>query len=153
MVRGDGLLKASQTSFGRLSGIICFDGDFPRLVGQAGTLHTDILLDPSNDWPAIDPLHTKMASFRAVEQGVTLVRQTSHGLSAAYDYEGQRLAAVDHYEVTDHVMVSCVPTRGARTPYTMLGDWFAWLNLILTTLLVARLLTRVSHELREEGVF
>jgi apolipoprotein N-acyltransferase len=36
-----------------------------------------MLLDPSNDWPAIDPWHTQMASFRAIEQGVILVRHAS----------------------------------------------------------------------------
>jgi apolipoprotein N-acyltransferase len=137
MVRGDGRLKAAQTPYGRISGIICFDGDFPRLVAQAGKLRADILLDASNDWPAIDPLHTQMASFRAVEQGVNLVRQTSHGLSAAFDYEGRELAVMDHYHTTDHVMVAEVPTRGVRTLYARFGDWFAWVSVAGILLLSA----------------
>jgi apolipoprotein N-acyltransferase len=70
-----------------------------------------------------------MASFRAIEQGVNLVRQTSNGLSAAYDYQGRRLSAVDHYRTSDYDMVSEVPTRGVRTIYSKLGDWFAWVCL------------------------
>jgi apolipoprotein N-acyltransferase len=130
-IRGDGKLKATDSPFGRISGAICFDGDFPQLQSQAGALRADIVLDPSNDWRAIDPWHTQMASFRAIEQGVNLVRQTSQGLSAAYDYEGHRLSAMDHYQTSDYDMVSEVPIRGVRTIYSRLGDWFAWLCLIV----------------------
>lgn len=122
----DGKLRVLETPYGRLSAVICFDADFPRLLAQAGALHADILLDPSNDWRAIDPWHTQMASFRAIEQGVNLVRHTSGGLSAAYDYQGRRLAAMDHYAAADHSLVAQVPVRGVRTVYARLGDWFAW---------------------------
>jgi apolipoprotein N-acyltransferase len=125
--RGDGKLKKAATPYGALTGVICFDGDFPSLLAQAGELRADIVLDPSNDWKAIDPWHTRMASFRAIEQGVNLVRQTSRGWSAAFDYEGHVLAAMDHYTATDRTLVSQVPTRGTRTPYGLIGDWFAWL--------------------------
>lgn len=128
-IRGDGKLRAQDTPYGRLSSIICFDGDFPHLLAQAGALETDVMLDPSNDWRAIDPWHTQMVSFRAIEQGFNLIRQTSQGLSAAFDYQGRRLAAMDHYQTTDYAMVSQVPTRGVRTIYSRFGDWFAWLCL------------------------
>jgi apolipoprotein N-acyltransferase len=129
-VRGDGKLRGLDTPYGQVSSIICFDGDFPQLLAQAGALRTDVMLDPSNDWRAIDPWHTQMASFRTIEQGFNLIRQTSQGLSAAFDYQGRRLAAMDHYQTTDHAMVSQVPTRGVWTIYTRLGDWFAWLCLV-----------------------
>jgi len=129
-VRGDGKLRALDTPYGRLSSIICFDGDFPQLLAQAGALKADVMLDPSNDWRAIDPWHTQMVSFRAIEQGVNLIRQTSLGLSAAFDYQGRRLAAMDHYQTIDYAMISQVPTRGVRTIYSRLGDWFAWVCLV-----------------------
>ena len=128
-LRGDAKLRALDTPYGRLSSVICFDADFPQLLAQAGRLGTDLLLDPSNDWKAIDPWHTRMASFRAIEQGFNLVRHTSQGLSAAFDYQGQQLAAMDHYVTTDRVMVAQVPIRGTRTIYALLGDWFAWMCL------------------------
>jgi apolipoprotein N-acyltransferase len=126
-IRGDGKLRILDTPYGRVSSAICFDADFPSLLAQAGAMRTDIVLDPSNDWKAIDPWHTKMASFRAIEQGFNLVRQTSQGLSAAFDYEGRQLAAMDHYVATDHTLIAQVPTRGTPTVYAMLGDWFAWI--------------------------
>ena len=137
-VPGDGKLREIDTPYGRLSSIICFDGDFPQLLAQAGALGTDIVLDPSNDWRAIDPWHTQMASFRAIEQGVNLVRHTSQGLSATFDYQGRRLAAMDHYQTTDYVMISEVPTKGVRTIYSRLGDWFAWVCVAGLLLLIGR---------------
>jgi apolipoprotein N-acyltransferase len=134
-IHGDGKLRVLDTPYGRLSSIICFDADFPQLLAQAGVSGVDVLFDPSNDWRAIDPWHTQMASFRAIEQGVNLIRHTSQGLSAAFDYQGRRLAAMDDYHSTDKVMVTQVPTRGVRTIYSRLGDWFAWVCLASLVLL------------------
>ena len=129
-VLGDGKLRELNTPYGRLSSIICYDGDFPQLLAQAGTLGVDVVIDPSNDWRAIDPWHTQMASFRAIEQGFNLIRHTSQGLSAAFDYQGRRIAAMDDYHTADYAMVSYVPTRGVRTTYSRLRDWFAWFCLV-----------------------
>lgn len=137
-VRGDGKLRALDTPYGRLSSIICFDGDFPQLLAQVGVLRADLMLDPSNDWQAIDPWHTQMVSFRAIEQGVNLIRQTSQGLSAAFDYQGRRLAAMDHFQTADYAMVSEVPTKGVRTMYSRFGDWFAWACVVGLMTLIAK---------------
>ena len=142
MVHGDGKLRGLETPYGRLSSIICFDGDFPQLLAQAGTSGTDVILDPSNDWHAIDPWHTQMASFRAIEQGFNLIRQTSQGLSASFDYQGRRLASMDEYHATDYSMISEVPTKGVRTIYSRLGDWFAWVCLAGLVLLTVQSVRR-----------
>lgn len=144
-IRGDGKLRALETPYGRLSSIICFDGDYPQLLAQAGTLKVDLILDPSNDWRAIDPWHTRMASFRAIEQGTNLIRQTSNGLSATFDYQGRRLAAMDYFQTSDFVMVSQVPTRGVRTIYSLLGDWFAWMCIAGLAVMVIVSLSKVSQ--------
>jgi apolipoprotein N-acyltransferase len=125
-IKGDGKMRAIDTQHGRLSAAICFDADFPRLLAQGGRLRADIVLDPSNDWKAIDPWHTRMASFRAIEQGFNIVRHTSHGLSAAFDYQGRKLASMDHFAAEDHTLVAQVPVRGVRTLYAICGDWFGW---------------------------
>jgi apolipoprotein N-acyltransferase len=122
--------------------VICFDADFPDLLAQAGALRTDILLVPSNDWRAIDPWHTQMASFRAIEQGANLVRQTSQGLAAAYDYQGRRIAAADYFQTADQTMIAEVPTQGRRTLYAMLGDWFAYACMAGLALLTGLALVR-----------
>ncbi|MHB0971781.1 MAG: nitrilase-related carbon-nitrogen hydrolase [Thermoanaerobaculia bacterium] len=134
----DERLKVTPTPYGRLSAAICFDLDFPDLLRQAGAAHTDVLLAPSNDWRAIDPWHSQMAVFRAIEGGFNLVRHTSNGLSLAVDYQGRALGAMDHFRTNERVLVSEVPTRGVRTIYTRLGDWFPLLWIPALFWLIAR---------------
>jgi apolipoprotein N-acyltransferase len=83
---GNGLVPTVQTPYGRLSNVICFDADFPATLRQAGQAGADVMLVPSNDWREIDPFHTQMATFRAIENGYSLVRQTSRGLAMTVDY-------------------------------------------------------------------
>jgi len=125
-VPSDGKLKRVDSPYGRIMAAICYDMDFPSLLAQAGAQRADIVLSPAGDWRAIDPRHTQMASFRAIEQGFNLVRQTNQGLSAAYDYQGHQLAHMDQYQAEQLTMVAQVPTRGVRTFYSLFGDWLAW---------------------------
>ena len=122
----DGRLRIVETPHGRIGAVICFDMDFPELLKQAGRLRTDIMLVPSNDWKEIDPWHSQMARFRAVEQGFNLVRHTSNGLSLAADYHGRVLNSMDHFTTTDRVLISHVPIQGVATIYSRIGDAFAW---------------------------
>jgi apolipoprotein N-acyltransferase len=129
-VRSEGRLRQLDTPYGKIDAAICYDTDFPRLMAQAGEQKADVVLSPAGDWKAIDPRHTEIASFRAIEQGFNLVRQSNGGLSAAYDYQGRRLGSMDEYQSTDLTLIAEVPTRGVRTVYSFLGDWFAWLCIV-----------------------
>jgi apolipoprotein N-acyltransferase len=100
--------------------------DFPGHLKQAGRRNADIMLVPSNDWREIDPWHSHMARFRAIEQGFNMVRHVSNGLSLASDYQGRVLASMDHFATDQREMVAMVPTRGVRTLYSLIGDLFAW---------------------------
>jgi apolipoprotein N-acyltransferase len=127
---GDGVLRTVETPYGTLSGVICWDTDFPAVVRQAGRNGTDILLSPSLDFRAIDPMHAQMAVFRAIENGVSVVRQSDNALSVATDPYGRTLAAVDHFTTSERVMVAQVPTRGVFTLYSVIGDVFGWLAVV-----------------------
>jgi apolipoprotein N-acyltransferase len=124
---GDGILHTIETPFGTLSGIICWDTNFHKPVLQAGRNGTDILLSPSLEFQAIDPMHAQMATFRAIENGVSLVRIADNGLSIVTDPYGRTLAAVDHFTTSERVLVAQVPAKGVFTVYPVIGDLFAWL--------------------------
>lgn len=128
VVAGDGIIPHDQTGLGVIASVICFDMDHPIYIGQAGRSGTDVMLDPSWDWPDIVPFHTYMASFRGIEYGFSIVRATGDGLSAAFDYQGRTLAAADS-STTMQAMISHVPTHGVKTIYAMTGDLFAWLSI------------------------
>lgn len=126
-VPGGGPIPTTDTPFGQGASAICFDMDHHRLIRQAGQSGADWILAPSNDWKAIANLHAHMARFRAIENGTSLIRPASDGLSLVTDYQGRTLAQIDHF-TTDHpVMIAHVPTQGTSTIYATLGDVFAWL--------------------------
>jgi apolipoprotein N-acyltransferase len=128
---GDGVLRTVETPFGTLSGVICWDTDFPETIIQAGRNGTDILLSPSLDYRAIDPMHAYMAIYRAIENGVAVVRQSDNGLSVVADPYGRVLAAVDHFTASERVTVAQVPAKaGVFTIYSVIGDLFGWLTVV-----------------------
>jgi len=137
---GDGKLQTVATPFGALSGVICYDLDYPAVVQQAGQNGTGLMLVPSKDWFEIDPVHTHMAVFRAIENGMSLVRQTDTGLSIAVDPYGRILAQTDFFGATDRTLVAQVPVRHVATLYTAFGRWFEWLCLAGFLFVVARAL-------------
>ena len=118
----DPAIPVFSTTLGRIAGAVCFDADFPELIAKAGREDADLLLIPSSDWRAIDPIHTRMAILRGVENGCSVVRQTNKGLSAAADYQGRILASTDFFRTGERVMVAQVPVRGVRPPYVGFPD-------------------------------
>ena len=128
---GNGHLFISQTSYGKIGIAICFDADFPTLIQQAGRAHVGLLLVPGGDWRAIDPLHTEMATFRAIENGFSLVRATTSGLSIVTDSVGHTLAAADYFHTPrGHVMVAQVYVHHTPTLYDYVGNAFEWLCIV-----------------------
>jgi len=123
---GDGVLRTVTTPFGVLSGVICWDADYPAVIQQAGQNGTGLLLVPSSDWAEIDPLHTQMAVFRAIENGHSLVRQAEGNVSTAVDPYGRVLAQTDFFDAADRTMVAQVPTAHADTIYAAFGRWLGW---------------------------
>ncbi len=137
-VPGKKIIPCVDTPFGRLGAAICYDFDFPVMIRQAGRRRVDIMLDPSWDWRAIDPLHTWMAEARAVENGFALVRQTGEGLSTAVDGLGRPVASMDHFASSDRRMIADVPKKRIGAAYPFVGDLFAWLCLAGLVVAVVR---------------
>ena len=130
-VKGNDDAPMINTPYGRLSALICYDNDFPSFVREkVGKAGADLLIDPSGDWEDIDPYHTNMVAFRAVENGFSVMRVTYQGLSAAYDYQGRTLATMDYFRTDDKILTAQVPEKGMTTTYTKIGDVFAWLCVV-----------------------
>jgi len=127
----DGLIHSVDTPYGRIGGAICFDMDFPSFIHQSGKQGIDILLVPAFDWEPIKPYHTQVGLFRAVENGMSVVRQVNEGTSMAVDYQGRLLAYQDFFTTEDPIIFADVPTQGVKTPYAVLGDGFAYLSLAM----------------------
>jgi apolipoprotein N-acyltransferase len=146
-LKGDGILQTVDTPYGKLSAVICWDADFPNAVKQAGEQNVDLLFVPSNDWLAVKDIHAGMATFRAVENGMTIFRQTGQGVSMVSDAYGKVINRVDMFEenapgFTGIQMVQ-TPLGSVDTAYTTIGDGFGIAMLIgLLGLLVGLWVTR-----------
>jgi apolipoprotein N-acyltransferase len=126
---GPGVLPMVDSPFGQLTTVICFDADFPSLIRQAGG--ADLLLVPANDWGPVAELHSRMAIFRAIENGVSLIRPTGSGISLAVDDLGRlRAYNADYFVTGKHTMITTVPIQGRPTLYARIGDSFAYLCII-----------------------
>lgn len=119
-------VPVAQTDVGRLSSVICFDGDFPAL----NRVNSDIMMIPGFDWPEVGRMHTlKAARLRAIENGYALIRVAYHSQSAAFDRLGNVLATQDTTGPGRHIMYADVPAQGSRTLYNRTGDVLGWLSL------------------------
>tara|TARA_B100000609_G_C17217479_1_gene437608 strand:+ start:2122 stop:3324 length:1203 start_codon:yes stop_codon:yes gene_type:complete len=131
--KGDGKMKTINTPFGTIGAMICFDMDFPHLVKQASQKQVDLLIVPASDWKDITPHHTRIASFRAIENGFSLLRVTDHGESASYDSYGRHLAGMNYFTTNKYILYTDIPmTSKAWTPYSLLGDLLGMLCFFLT---------------------
>lgn len=124
---GSKRLSKIETQYGNLSGLICWDADFPSIVKQIHNLKTDILLIPASDWKEIAPLHTIIAIYRGIENGCSVVRQTRNGLSIMTDQKGNTISSMNHFENKDWLMTGEVPKKRIWTLYPIIGDLFGWL--------------------------
>ena len=126
MVRGDAHVPIVSTSAGRIATAICFDADFPDFIRQAGEGRADLLIVPANEWKEIKNLHVQMAAFRAIENGVSLIRPAASGISSAVDPWGRVLAVADYFAPGDRTMTAQIPGGRVWTMYPVIGDLFAW---------------------------
>jgi apolipoprotein N-acyltransferase len=86
----------------------------------------DLLIIPVNDWRAIKTRDAQMDAFRAIENGVAVIRPAASGVSAAYDPWGRTRGMADYFAPGDGVLVAQVPVDGVRTFYARFGDVFPW---------------------------
>jgi len=120
----------------RFSALICFEDTFAEEAREHAAPDTDFLVNLTDDgWYGNGPAvwqHAANAVFRAVENGVPLVRCTNNGLTCWIDAQG-RLREI--FSVAGNVfgagfMTANIPLRAngerGRTFYNLHGDWFGW---------------------------
>ncbi len=90
-------------------------------------MKSDLLVAPSNDWPEIKNTHSKMARLRAIENGISLLRPTSSGLSTAVDPYGNIVGCVDDFKSSGAPLVAVLPMGSVQTLYALLGDSWTWI--------------------------
>ena len=138
--------------------LICFEDVFPHYAREHATGEEDFLVNITNDgWfgeSAAQWQQAACAAFRAVENGLPLVRCANNGISCWVDrfggmhnvfFDGATDAG-DVYRAGFKIVEVPLPspeTKARRTFYNRHGDWFGWSCVGLAAVaFAARLATR-----------
>jgi apolipoprotein N-acyltransferase len=132
----------------KVSPLICFEDVFPGLSREAVDGDTDFLVNLTNDgWfghGAAQWQQAATAVFRAVENGIPLVRCANNGVSCLISADGliQQVVADSTGDIhglgTMTVDVPLPDSRPTPTFYHRHGEWFAWSCAVLTILTLGR---------------
>ena len=105
--------------------LVCFESIFPDLARNDVRAGSRMLVVVTNDeWfgrSAALAQHAAMASFRAVENGVPLLRCANTGITEIVAPDGRVTARARAWEPA--VLVGELPAATGPTPYDRLGDW------------------------------
>ncbi len=136
---GTGPVEFDLENLGVKTGVlICFEDVFPQLGRSDVRPDTAFLVNITNDgWfgqSAAQWQHAVTALFRAVENGVPLIRCCNNGLTCWIDGRGrirQVLRDAQHTVYGPGAMAAEIPVplpgqAHSLTFYTRHGDWFGW---------------------------
>jgi apolipoprotein N-acyltransferase len=119
---------------------ICYEAIYPGEIREFANKGANLLINISNDgWfgkSAAAEQHLRMARVRAVENRRWILRVTNSGITAAVDPYGRTYTSIPR----DVRGAADLPYdfRTDKTLYTRFGDWFAWLCVIVSVILVVR---------------
>jgi len=130
---GPGPVLIDLPGIGTALPLICYEAVFPQLARAPGP-RPDFLLHLTNDawfgtW-AGPQQHLAQARFRAIEQGLPLLRSANTGITAVIDAYGDihgRIALG-----TAGYLDARLPPARAATLYSRTGDWSVLAALVLT---------------------
>ena len=119
---------------GRFGTLICFEVIFPNLVRKFVKGGAQFLVNITNDaWfgrSAASYQHLSMATFRAVENRVPLIRAANTGITAVVDPFGRIRQSTDLF-VRTYIKGNIPVVKEPGTFYTAVGDLFAYLCVVV----------------------
>jgi len=117
---GDGTFYHSETEFGCVTSMICMDLEYPAFASGIDD-SADILMAISYDWKALEGWHTRNTSLRAIENGVSYLRNTSNGTIGTYDYLGHEIKQANYRGDAQDYYIMDVPTDSSQTVFGTYG--------------------------------
>jgi apolipoprotein N-acyltransferase len=117
---------------------ICYEAIYPAEIRRFAANGAQLFVNISNDgWfghSAAAEQHLRMARVRAVENRRWIVRTTNSGITVSIDPYGRILRPMP----PDVRAAADLPYdfRTDKTLYTRFGDWFAWLCVLVSAILL-----------------
>jgi len=130
------VFRAAGVSF---STPICFEDSFGYISREFILRGAEVIINLTNDsWSghvAAAMQHMSKAVFRAVENRRSVVRCSNGGMTCVIDPNGKILQILEPY--TEGFLIGKVPVyTGTQTLYTKWGDWFAFLCIGVSVILL-----------------
>jgi apolipoprotein N-acyltransferase len=132
------MYSVGQIPQGKFGAFICYEAIFPSEVRRFTASGAQLLITISNDgWfgrSSAPEQHMFMARVRAVENRRWLLRDTNNGYTESIDPYGRTAAqlAID----MRGQLTAPYDFRSDLTPYVRFGDWFSWLCIVVTFVLL-----------------
>ncbi|HTS11395.1 MAG TPA: apolipoprotein N-acyltransferase [Candidatus Limnocylindrales bacterium] len=137
---------------GKFGVFICYEAIFPGEVRQFADNGAQLLINISNDgWfgrSAAPPQHLMMARVRAVENRRWLLRDTNNGYTVDVDPYGRIVASLPTDVRTE--LDAPYAFRSDLTLYARFGDWFSWLCVLASMVLLGLAFIGGGREKRSE---
>ena len=128
--------KTFSTDLGKLGVVICYDIAFPYYINSLSNLGMDLLLIPSWDWNGITEHHSVNVRFRAIENGINIIKSTANGIVLSTDYKGRFLSYYISSSCEDYFVFSNINKAGVKTLYLYIGIAFNYLYLLAIIILI-----------------
>jgi apolipoprotein N-acyltransferase len=109
---------------------ICKDMDFPALSRRYAAADVGLMAVPAWDFEKDGWLHSRMAVMRGVEGGFSIARAARSGLLTVSDERG-RIGGAAASGPPLGSLTARVGVGHGGTLYRRLGDWFAWVSLLI----------------------
>jgi apolipoprotein N-acyltransferase len=148
-----GFRKGTQYSVGKFTNgypfgvFICYEAIYPGEVRRFAANGAELFVNISNDgWlghSAAAEQHLRMVRVRAVENRRWIVRTTNSGITVSIDPYGRIFRPLPQ----DVRAAADLPYdfRTDKTIYTRFGDWFAWLCVLVSAILLASTFRKAVH--------
>ena len=124
--------KNETLTFGVLT---CFESGFGGLARRYAQKDVDFLVNVTNDYWSLSSIamvqHAVMSVFRAIETRRPVLRISNGGFSCYVDEIGKYSSTLPLFRKGLMTAPIRLLATGSRTLYTLLGDWFVLLHLMI----------------------
>jgi len=135
--KGDNI-RAIKTPIGLVRTVICYEVIFPEEINPNNN-NIDAIINLTNDaWfgNSSGPYqHLNSTRFRAIEQGVPVLRAANTGISAVIDPYGRVIKKINLNK--SGYIVSSLPNKTKKTLYSKVGDFLFFCVLMLSVLILS----------------
>ncbi len=149
-----GFHKGNRYAVGLLPGdhtfgvFICYEAIYPGEVRRFAADSAQLLINISNDgWfghSAAAEQHLHMVRVRAVENRRWIVRSTNSGYTVSVDPYGRIIESLPPYVRAETDLP--YDFRSDETLYTRFGNWFAWMCVLVSVILLVASLRQGTKE-------